>query len=85
MEGYILHPPQMPKKILVVQPNEYATFPINGEPDLTINHCGLQQMWSAGLVLHHVLDDRGNIKYFNNFGATVCPLEMENDAMVKAI
>ena len=42
-------------------------------------------MWTEGLILHHVLDDRGNIQNFDNFGDTVCPLKMEYDTMVKPI
>ena len=28
-------------QILAVQPDDYVTFPISGEPDLMRNHCGL--------------------------------------------
>ena len=31
------------QNILIVNSEEYATFPINGEPDLTANHCGIRQ------------------------------------------
>ena len=45
----------MSKNILMVYPEEYASFPINEKPDITNNHFGIQQPWSKGMILHHII------------------------------
>ena len=50
------------QNILLVSPEEYTTFQINGKPDITDNHCGIQQHWSKELMLHHMVNDKGDIK-----------------------
>ena len=71
--------------IVDIHPEECTSFPINGKPDLTINHCGVQQICSAGLKLYQILTDRGYIKDLNDIIVTVRPLKMEYDVMAKAI
>ena len=33
------------QNMMTVNPEEYAKLPINGETDITDNHCGIQQHW----------------------------------------
>ena len=40
---------QCRKNILSVNPEEYAAFPVNGEPDLTYKLCGIQQTFVNGI------------------------------------
>ena len=65
------------QNILSVNPEEYAAFPVNGEPDHTFKHCSIQQTWSRGLMLHHVLNKNGEIKEHYDVITPVRPILME--------
>ena len=54
------------KNIFNVFPEEYATFSMNGEPDLTRIHTGIQQDWSKNVMLYQVLNDNGEVKSFED-------------------
>ena len=71
--------------MLMVNAEEYAIFPINGEPNITDNHCGIQQHWSKVLMLHHIINNRGEIKYLSDIITPVHPISMEYDAIKRTL
>ena len=75
----------MQRNILTVHPEEYVTFPINGEPYLTQNYTSIQQNWSKNAMLYQVLDCNGDLKCFEDIILINCQIKMEYDAMKSAL
>ena len=73
------------KNIFILQPEEYVAFPINGEPDITNNHCRIQQAWPQGSMLYQILDKKGIIRGCNHIIVPVKTLQLEYNAMMIAI
>ena len=73
------------KPMLMVKPEEYITFLINGKPDLASNHTGIQQGWSRNLILHKVLNNSGKLKEFEELTIVHGPLRMEYNALKAAV
>ena len=69
------------QNILIMNPEDYSAFPINGEPDLTYNHCSIQQTFSRGLMVHQVLDKDSEMKKRDDLTTPVRPMLMEYNAM----
>ena len=69
------------KNILNVFPEEYATFPLNGELDRTRNHTGIQQSWSKTVMLYQVLNSNDELKSFEDLNLVNGPIKMEYEAI----
>ena len=73
------------RNIITVYPEEYVTFPIKGEPDITKSNTGIQQNWSKRVMLYEVLDCNGDLKCFKDLYLVNGPIKMEYAAMKAAI
>ena len=55
------------KNVVSIQPLEYLSIPINGEPSITINNTPVEQLWCRNLMIKDILNDTGDWKTTNDY------------------